>query len=86
MKPIIDKYIILAKSVAVAFVVAFVACLTAVAQERTDTVSYRYIPLSQEEICRRRRLTALCLKNCCRHSRPTLSWRRRRFLVRSRQC
>ncbi len=50
MKPIIDKYIILAKSVAVAFVVAFVACLTAVAQERTDTVSYRYIPLSQEEI------------------------------------
>ena len=31
MKPIIDKYIILAKSVAVAFVVAFVACLTAVA-------------------------------------------------------
>lgn len=50
MKPIIDKYIILVKSVAVAFVVAFVACLTAVAQERTDTVSYRYIPLSQEEI------------------------------------
>ena len=79
MKPIIDKYIILAKSVAVAFVVAFVACLTAVAQERTDTVSYRYIPLSQEEI------DSLVPKELL-SPQPTLSLRRRRFPVRSRQC